>query len=312
MQRKEKNMQKIKFVIGLSAFSLICLFSTKPAVAANISITQLPGYISTNNFKLSYSCLGCTSVQFYVNKNGTGDVAFGPAMTDASGQVQVTSTEVNDQTSYKFTVTDAGIGSATTTTVYDTSGPDPVTGFSKDGLSDGVRLHYHTPTNEDFSRVIIYRGDTLGFEADSSHEIATVTSSRDSDMTFEDHYGSSLVRYHLIRAIDKAGNSSSLVGDGGQVTTTQVTASPLAGNIIVLPKDTGSVLGTEATESPTPDATIKPTLIDQINQYAGDKSGLYKWILTHKKISIGLAIVLILLTYRIYKFSNQNHINRKD
>ena len=241
-------MNKIK-VASVLLTTLVAIFALgKPvhAITNQVQIQQLPGYINTDNFKLSCSAITAnlvdndpittTMAQFYYTKEGESEKVFGSSIDLSSNacQVQVTGNQVNGEAKYTFTVKlDSGEISSTTT-VVDRSGPDPVGGFYKDGLSDGYRLHYHTPSNEDFSRVIIYRGNEQGFEADSSHEIATVTCSRDSDMTYEDHSGSD--KYYLIRAIDKAGNSSGLTGDGGVTTTVQSpVSSPSAGSVINTP-----------------------------------------------------------------------------
>jgi hypothetical protein len=236
-------------------------------------------------------------------------------MTEASGQVQVTSSEVSEQTSYKFTVTDGGVGSASTTTFYDISGPSPVTGYYKERINDGEnKIHWKNPSDTDFDKVIIYRGDVLGYSADSSHEIARVSGGPNSDMTYDDHFTPDATKtyFYLIRALDHAGNSSSLVGEGGETVINGPTTQPVSGKVTVLPAESGSVLGTEETTSSTPEATVNPSVVDQINEFATKTPQPFKWILTHKKISIGLAIILILLAYRLYKFSNRNHITSRD
>lgn len=295
-------MQKIKILTTSLIVSLLFIAGAKTVSAANIAITQLPGYITSNNFKLSYSCLGCTSVQFYINKHSEGWVAFGPAITSASGQVQITSSEVNDQTDYMFKAIDATVGeSPATSTFYDISGPSPVSGYYKERINDGsYKLHWINPGDTDFDKVIIYRGDAAGFSADGSHEIARVSGGSNSAMTYEDDFAPDAGKtyFYAIRALDHAGNSSSLVGDQG--TTTQVlgaSSTPTSGKVTVLPKEkgTGSILGTQAT--PTPEVTTSPINTNQ---------GLLKWILTHKKISGGIALVLLAAAYGLYYFSKKN------
>lgn len=298
-------MQKINKLVALLIGSLACLAVALPVRAGTIyilSIQKLPSYINNDTFKLS-----CTSngefAQFYVSKNGGADTAFGPSinLSTTPCQVDVTGSQINDETTYKFTVKLNTGELDSTTTIFDKSGPDPVGGFYKDGLSDGYRLHYHTPSNEDFSRVMIYRGDTQGFEADSSHEIATVTCSRDSDMTYEDHSGPN--KYYLIRAIDKAGNSSGLTGDGGKVTIIESTSNPKSGEVVILPSiSQGSVLGEEASPTPAPEIITGDDLVEKINTFANTTPQPFRWILTHKKITIGLLLIAILLTWRIRQY----------
>jgi len=243
-------------------------------------------------------------VSFSVSKNDGSPTTF--ATVGSPCLVQVTGSQITEEAKYTFTVTDGSLSSSTTT-IFDNSGPSAVSGYFKDGLNDGFRLHYHTPSDSDFDKVIIYRGDEASFSADSSHEIATINSSPNSDMTYEDHFGmvAGKTYYYYIRALDHAGNSSPLTGDGG--VTTVITPTPgtvLSGtNVIILPRQegTGSVLGTEATTSPTPESTGEPTLVERVTNLGNDSPTPIKWILTHKKISIGVLLVLAAATYIVLR-----------
>src|SRR3989344_8265441 len=163
-------MHKIKLTLGLL---ILGLFIVRPAMAIVpvISIQTLPSYVSSNSFKLSCTSNG-GNAQFYVRKEGGSYFAFGPSINllITPCLVQVTSSEISEETKFYFKVNVDGTDSAETSTIFDNSGPGGVSGFYKDELGDGVRLHYHTPSDTDFDKVIIYRGDTVGFSADSSHE----------------------------------------------------------------------------------------------------------------------------------------------
>jgi hypothetical protein len=288
-------MQKIKLIIGLFVLGLILsVSSVKAGIAVNLSITGLPAYITTNSFKLSYSCLGCTSVQFYVSKNGGSWNSFGSPMTDASGQVQVTSSQVDEQTSYAFKVVDSSGIEAKTETFYDISGPSPVSGYYKDSLSDGNKLHWRNPSDSDFSKVLIYRSETQDFSADASHKIAEVAGGANSDMTYDDHTpDSSKTYYYALRALDRAGNSSSLVGDAGTTvlgTSTQATTKPgSTAKVVTLPKEetVGEVLP-QSTEEPI--ATQAPkNAVEKVAEFAKNRTKLTVLILA----AIGFAGYLL-------------------
>lgn len=309
----------LKNKLFISVFALVAgLFIAAPVSAAVLSIQSLPGYISSNNFKLS-----CTSnggpVQFYVSKNGGAYVAFGPSInTDTQTcVVQVDSSVVNDQTTYKFKANDVEQSSATE---YDTSGPSPVSNYYKERINDGMyKLHFHTPSDGDFAKVIIYRGDTVDFSADAGHQIAQVSGGANSDMTYDDSFTPDPNKnyFYALRALDKAGNSSSLAGDGSTTSTSSTTTSTpgpvgsvLGSNstkVVQLPKE-GKVLGEEA--SPSPEAqsveTAKTGVVDQINQFANTTPEPLKWILTHKKVSIGIVLLLLALVYSFRRFRNNN------
>lgn len=317
-------MIKNKALIGLITSLVICLFSTSPvrAMEDKVQIQQLPGYVNINNFKLSCSAITdalidgdsgtTTTAQFYVTKNGGSEIAFGSSIDLATTpcQVQVTNLQITEEKGYVFTVKLSSGESSSTSTIFDNSGPSPVSGYYKDGLSDGVRIHWTNPSDGDFSKVIIYRGDTPDFSADSSHEITTQPGGAGSPMTYEDHSNppSGITYYYNLRAIDKAGNSSALTGDGGNITTVVQTGTPSGtpGQVIILPKTEGegSILGTEATVSPEPEDT-KTSLVDQINGYAGSTPEPFKWILTHKKISLGIILVLFAAAYGLYRLKER-------
>lgn len=301
LKTKILNIPSILFVAFVYLF--ICLFKPASAIASPLVYIQtLPSYININSFNLSCTSNG-SSAQFYVSKNGGPNVAFGPVIDLTSTQclVPVTSSEVNDQTNYTFTVIVDGV-SASTSTNYDNSGPSGVSGYYKERINDGkYKLHWKNPGDTDFDKVIIYRGESADFSADNSHEIVRVSGGPNSDMTYDDNFApdSSKTYYYAIRALDHAGNSSSLVGDGGTTTS----ATPIAGvlgattkstsKVTSLPKE-GSVLGTEATPTATPVSSS-----DQTGQ--SGNTGASNWIKTHKKISLGLAFGLIVVSYIVSK-----------
>ncbi|KKQ92427.1 MAG: hypothetical protein UU16_C0006G0027 [Candidatus Woesebacteria bacterium GW2011_GWA2_40_7] len=295
-------MLKIKSITGLFicsfAYLLICLFGVRPAYASVLSIQTLPSYINTNNFKLSCTSDGGT-FQFEVSVHGGAFTTFGPVINTSTEPciVQVDSSIVNSQTDYTFR-----IGGFTTSTIYDTNGPAAPSGYYKEGLSNGFKIHWTNPSDSDFSKVKIYRGETADFSADSSHEITTQPGGAGSLMTYDDIFAvdSSKTYFYDLRAIDYAGNSSDLVGDGSSTSSTTVTtASPKAGTdkVTQLPKGNGgSVLGTETNGTPTPSAS--PT---EIGGPVSTNPGIMKWILTHKKISLGVAFGLIIISYLLFR-----------
>jgi hypothetical protein len=323
-------MLKTKISLTFLALSLIAgLMFVGPvyALTNQVQIQELPAYVNTNNFKLSCSAitnaltdsnLGTTTMaQFYVTPSGGSETSFGSAidLSVNACQVQVTDSQIGGETSYTFTVKlDTG-ESSSTTTIYDHSGPGTVSGYYKEGLGDGFKLHWTNPSDSDFSKVIIYRGESVDFTADSSHEVVTLPSGGGSPMTYEDHFSidTSKTYFYDLRAVDKAGNSGNLVGDG-QVTTVVTTPTPQAGgrsgSVTQLPigVSSGSVLGTES--SPTPEAeglqTPQGGVVNQINQFAKNTPQPLRWILTHKKISLGVAALLMLLGYTLYRRSKKN------
>lgn len=299
MKKNKLNIQAACFITGLAI--LAGLSAAAPAKAESVLAIQiLPSYVNTDTFKLSCTS-NAASVTFAVSKNGgsfadfaTVDLAADPC------QVQVTSAQVTGEGEYTFSVTDGSL-SKSTTTIFDKCGPSPASDYYKDDLSDGVRIHWRNPSDSDFSKVIIYRGISPDFEADSSHEITTQPGGGGSLMTYEDHSmppaGTSY--YYNIRAIDKAGNSSSLIGDGGGTIIVAASPSPSGEQSIILPleKSPGSVLGSEATSSTEPQAVSEPNLIDKINEFGNSTPQPFRWILTHKKMSLGILLLATAISY---------------
>jgi hypothetical protein len=291
-----------------SSLAILFLFLFVTSVsAANVSIVQLSEYTSSNSFKLSCSALtdpGSTA-QFSFKKEGGSYSNFGSVINLDSEvcQVQVTSIQVDEQTKYYFKVDVSGAGSAETSTFYDISGPSGVSNYYKEQVGSGFyKLHWKNSEDSDFSKVIIYRGETADFSADASHEIAQVSGGAGSDMTYDEHQPDpNKTYYYALRAIDKAGNSSSLVGDAGTTTG----ASPIAGSgsvagvstggsggVNVLPVEEGEVLGDEGTPSPEAVST------------EGVLGGIGAGLSTLQKAGIGLGILVVLLG--IYFFAKRN------
>ena len=103
-------MRKIKLASSFLAsllFGLSLFVRPVSAIAPQVSISELGEYVNTNSFELSYSALsddpGAITAQFYFRKESGSYLAFGPIINGASGQVEVTSSQLNDQDKYYFT-----------------------------------------------------------------------------------------------------------------------------------------------------------------------------------------------------------------
>jgi len=277
------------------------------AVSPTVAIQDLPNYVTTDNFKLSCSALGGSEAQFAYKKEGGVYQNFGGVidLTTSQCQVQVGSSIVSDQTKYYFKVTLDGSVSDETSTIYDVAGPSPVTGYKKDDAgNNNITIHWKNPSSEDFSKVIIYRGETVDFSADSNHEIATVAGSPDSEMTHTVNVpDASKTYYYVIRALDKAGNSSSLVGDGGTSSTSTVVTqnqpqTATNGKVTSLPKE-GQILGeeTDVTEEQTSVQNEgEKTVFDKISSRIPYNKSLY--------IGGGLLILAVVLYLRFKKYKH--------
>ncbi|MBI3396978.1 hypothetical protein HY045_00720 [Candidatus Woesebacteria bacterium] len=292
-------MGKIKAILSLALATVLLAFTsaglTVRAIAPQVSITQLPGYINSNTFKLSYSAISddpsSITAQFYVNKNSGGFVAFGPVISGASGQVQVTGNQINDQTSYQFQVVINAGASDTTSTNYDVSGPSAPANYWKEKVASGFyRLHWKNPGDTDFSRVFIYRGDAPGFEANGSHKVGEVGGAPQAEASWDNNgLDGSKEYYYILRAVDNADNSSSIVGDAG-VTTIVGSPTPKPatnGKVSILPNEgvSGEVLSASSEPLATPSSAPEST---------NGTTGIGQGSIFSTLLKVGLGILLVI------------------
>jgi len=242
---------KIKILL-LSLGVLLLSAGSVNAFSDVVAISELPEYTRTDTFNLSYSALseGAITAQFYVMKEGGSYSAFGPVLNGASGQLQVTSGQVNDQVKYYFKVVINGGASDETSVFFDISGPSPVQNYWKERIApETYRLHWKNPGDTDFSRTFIYRSENSDFDANNSTKIGELGGAPDDEMTY-DVIGldASKEYFFALRAVDKAGNPASLVSD--QVTVIEEVEAGEGDTPLVLPSEGtgGEVLGDEATK----------------------------------------------------------------
>lgn len=277
-------MQKIKTLTGITLSVLALAVFSGTAYAASLAISQLPEYVTVDHFKLSCTALGgSTTAQFSYKKDGGSYSDFGPAinLTTTPCLVDVTSSQIDSQTKYYFKVT-VGSASAETSTTYDVSGPDPVRDYSKDKIGlTSYRIHWTNPGNSDFRQVFIYRGEAPDFSANDDKKVTGIAGTPDTNMSWDDSgLDPNKTYYYIIRALDKAGNSSGLVGDtytvqGEAVVTTVTPTQGAEGRVTALPKEEGQVLGEEegeltATPIPTP-SNIQEAVTEAVSRFKNSK-----------------------------------------
>lgn len=303
-------MQKIKRLLGL-VFGLIMasVIFVKPvmAVTPTVTITELNEFTVTNNFKISYSALtddpSTISAQFYFMKEGGSYQAFGSAISGASGQVEVTANQMDEQMkTYYFKVEIAG-ASDETKTFYDASGPSPINSYWKERISPSLmKLHWKTPTDDDFSRVFIYRGEVSGFTADGSTKIGEVGGAKDTEVNWDNIVDANKDYFYAFRAIDKAGNASSLVGDAGTIAgaVQGVSTTTKDEKAVIIPVEgtqepEGQVLPAE-TEAPQTLGEKATNVAQNIAQFAKDRT----------KITVGIGLGILLIIGLIVYISKKN------
>lgn len=275
---------------------------TLKAFSPVVYIQNLPEYTNTDTFKISYSALasgGVTAV-FSVRKDSDGTWRdFGGTINGASGQVQVTGSQIYDNDGlYRFRVViNGGEASAEANTRIDRSGPSGVSNYKKERVApDFYKISWTTPHDPDFSRVFIYRSDKPEFDANGSTKVYELGGPPDTNESW-DNVGLDPNKdyYYALRAVDKAGNASSLVADN--VVTTYITPSPgIGGSVNRLPKEsepTGEVLGqgdnlqeNQAMEAPS------QNVVQKVVQFAKDRT----------KITVGILAGIGIIIYAVYRY----------
>ncbi|MFC1710511.1 hypothetical protein ACFL0F_02540, partial [Patescibacteria group bacterium] len=270
---KMKKTTKISVILALLVLPLM----TKDvrAVADTVYLQDLPSYLSTDNFKISYTAisndLGAITASVSVRKDGDGSWRLVDSTSGPSAQVTVDSGDLYDgEGKYFFKIEiNGGTASDETSTIIDRSGPDSVRDYRKEDKGNGqYKLLWKNPSNEDFDKVVIYRSDEINFTADSNTEVASVSGSRDSDMTWEGAVAPGKPYYFALRAVDKAGNASSVVADpetqvveAGEVLSSQTTAGESSSETEVkqYPAE-GKVLGEEDSKEEGDEDKEKPEI----------------------------------------------------
>ena len=257
-------------MVKIIASLAFILFLARPAYATvpQVTIAQLPAYVTVDHFKLSCTALGGTTAQFFYRKDDWASfTSFGPSidLTTTPCLVELTSSQIDSQTKYFFRVEiNGGVASSETSTIYDVSGPDSVRDYSKDKVGPTTyRIHWTNPGNSDFYQVFIYRGEASDFSANDSAKVTGIAGAPNANMSWDDNgVSSDKTYYYIIRALDKAGNSSGLVGDS-QTTFVLGTTAPSAGQagqVQVLPKE--KAVGGEVLPQSTQEAEKEGTVED--------------------------------------------------
>ncbi|HJX59052.1 hypothetical protein A2V61_04220 [Candidatus Woesebacteria bacterium RBG_19FT_COMBO_47_8] len=298
-------MQKTKIATLLLGFLAGFVLLASPVSAASVSITNLPEYVTVDHFKLSCTALvpGGSSAQFAFKKEGGSFSNFGPSidLDTTACLVDVTSTQIDSQAKYYFRV-DVNGTTAETSTTYDVSGPSAPRDYGKEKIGNTTyKIRWTNPGESDFAQVFIYRGETNDFSADNDKKIAQVGGAHDAEMSYIDNgVAPDKTYYYILRALDKAGNSSSLIGDTQTTTvlgTTTTAAGGQTGTVRVLPKEEteGEVLP-EATEAPTKAPEASSAVTEAVGRISSSKT------LTGLAIA---AFILGLASYYILRSKNR-------
>ncbi|OGM16265.1 hypothetical protein A2V55_00730 [Candidatus Woesebacteria bacterium RBG_19FT_COMBO_37_29] len=306
MNKIKKNF---KLSVILAIFALGLSVGHVKAVNTTVDISQLPQYTNQTVFSISYTAISDDpaniKAQFYYSKEGEGLQILGPQFTGPSNEFEVTGAQVNEGNKKYYFKVIVTYGSDTvsdeTSTYFDNSGPDTPSAYSKERIgSTTYKIKWHSPSNDDFAQVLIYRGENPDFSADSGHFVFAQGGLKNTDFEWIDNgLDPNKNYYYLLRALDFAGNSSGLVGDTfvttGTSTVTSQSPLPASGQVRVLPKEEGQggqVLGQEETQgTPTPVPTQAGGVVGKVVEFAKNRT----------KITVLIVAVIVIGGYLIYR-----------
>lgn len=211
-------------------FSFVVLFfvCNKNVFAGDLklSLSKLPEYKNTTDFKLYYTYLETdelsASVDLFIQKDGKDYRIIGDkGKTSVSGYFQLQGNDFYDNAGkYNFYATaktsEDSINSETVSTIIDTTPPGTVSDYSKERITNAstYRLKWKNPSDSDFYKVNIYRSKDKSFTADKDTLVAEINGNANEQKTWENGTGEDNVDFYFaLRAIDKAGNASDIVTD---------------------------------------------------------------------------------------------------
>lgn len=265
-------IKKLKTIILISFLWLLASGSAFAVQSTNIYIGLENPATPTNmdKFSISFTALDILSrpltVKCYKVNPDSSEVQLGADIAvKAGGNSGECSLENNplteDQKTYKFYAVASAEGDAyrsdTISVEFDRSGPGTPSDYSKEKIGNCIYKIKFTAHHDGNTEIIrIYRADVTQFIADSGSQIGQVGISPDQKGEFTDLNipDCNKTYYYVIRAFDKTGNGSSLVGDYYTVFTS--TTTPTITTVGAIPV-TGSNIPGEGTpgEGSTPGIT---------------------------------------------------------
>lgn len=191
---------------------------------------------------------------------------------------------ISDQSSHTFstsgvTITWTTNRPTTSRVVYDTL---PHSGVNTSDPNYGYA--FSTETFDTSPKVISHTVTINGLSAGTAYYYRVISTGSPAVVSGEG----------LFRTFSSAGAPNSSGGAGG-VLGTSTTGNPLNGHGYAgAGTGNNNVLGTETSATSTPEATFGP-------MSQTENAGLIKWILTHKKISLGVILLLIAIFFFLFR-----------
>ncbi len=311
-------MNKILSKILLGVCLVFLFAGISYASSISIRLQQPTSQTGQNSFDLTFVALDTQggNVTVQCEKKGPLDATFvgfgSPIILTGDGNTDVchVDSSIVNQTgyTYKFRATATGAsGTAPSNEVsvsYNNEGPGTPVDYNK-SKPDSCNYKITFKTANDGGKtvkVVLYRSDNASFNLDSGTQVSTLSIGSDTNGEFLNSIPDcDKTYYYALRAFDAYGNASGSIGDSStQTTTVNVTGAPAEGALVVA--GGGQVLGGETTKSGeevlgTESAKTTPTVKPGQNPVSASAN----WILGHKKISLTVLVIIIVVAYFLYR-----------
>lgn len=320
-------MNKLFTKILLGVFAVF-LFAGTSFAATSVRLQQPASQTNQDTFNITFVALDTNpdqAVTVQCEKKGPGDadfVNFGSPINLSNGGntdvCQVNSGIVNQNDfTYQFRTTANGSSSNVQSNVvnvkFNNQTPGTPVNYNKTKPDNCTyKIEFRTANDSGKTvKVVLYRSTETSFSADSGHQVNSVNIGSETDGSMTDNVSPncSTEYFYVIRAFDIYGNGSGVVGDSSVTITNISGATTTTGTneqgAIVLGQGQGQVLGEETkTEEVKGDATksgetkdVTPISTISDNPVAS----MANWILTHKKISLLVLLIIGLISYYLYR-----------
>lgn len=318
-------MNKLLTKILLGVFAVF-LFAGSSFAATSVRLQQPANPTNQDSFSITFVALDTNpdqAVTVQCQKIGPGDVDFvnfGGLINLSNGGntdvCQVNSGIVNQNDfTYQFRVLANGSSSNVESNIvnvkFNNQAPGTPVNYSKTKPDNCTyKISFRTANDSGKTvKVVLYRSTETSFSLDSGHQVNTLSIGSDTDGSMTDNVSPncSTEYFYVIRAFDIYGNGSGVVGDSN-VTTTTVNptgteqqgqgAIPAGGSVLGAGTGGGDrkeVLGSESAENDELDAS-KEVLSGQ-----NPVTNATNWVLTHKKISLLVLIIVALIAYYLFR-----------
>lgn len=315
-----------KLLLGVLAVFLFAGSSFAASYSTSVRLQQPQNPTNQDSFKITFVVLDTNpdqAISVQCQKKGPGDadnfVNFGGLINLSSGGntdvCQTNSGIVNqDDFTYQFRVLANGslsnVESNIVSVKFNNETPGTPVNYNKTKPDNCTyKISFRTANDGGKTvKVVLYRSSETSFSLDAGHQVNQVSIGSDTDGSMTDNISPncSTEYFYVIRAFDVFGNGSGVVGDSN-VTTTTINptgtqqqgqgAIPAGGS--VLGAGTGGadkeVLGTESADKDELDAS------KEVLGGTNPVTNATNWVLTHKKISLLVLVILGLIAYYLYR-----------